>query len=411
MLGRFWQDLWITLFIVLIFIGVFSGIGVVIAFAVMGLLVTGIGRLWNRLSLEEVSYERRLSRQRVFPGEEVSMALVVTNGKPVPMPWLRLSDDIPTEIEVMDEGLSSAGAPQVRSIRHQASLGWYERMRWEHRIRCFRRGYYRMGPARVATGDLFGFFESRKVVEGYDYLLVYPRSVPLEELTVPGARPLGEVKRGSIIFHDRTRPSGIRDYRRGDPMNTVDWKATAKRDRLLVRTFDPSSSITVILAVAIETAAHHWEGFSSEHLERVITAAASVATYAIEREYDVGLFANGTPVLSDRPMRIPPSRDPGHLGVVLEALASINPVAVGSMANQLAQHASLFPLGATIVLTAAIVSPELVEVVRSLKGRGFGVVMMYAGDEPCPTLAPGVTVHDVGAYFASEERSGEPVAR
>ena len=88
MLGRFWHDLWSTLFIVLIFIGIFSGTGVVIAFASMGLLVTGIGRLWNRLSLEGVSYERRLSRQRVFPGEEVSMALVVTNGKPVPMPWL-----------------------------------------------------------------------------------------------------------------------------------------------------------------------------------------------------------------------------------------------------------------------------------------------------------------------------------
>ena len=409
MLGRFWQDIWITLFIVLILIGIFSGTGVVIAFASMGLLVAGIARLWNRLSLEKVSYERRLSRQRVFPGEEVTLALVVTNGKPVPMPWLRLSDEIPTEIEVIDEGLGSTGNLQSRAIRHEASLGWYERIRWEHRIRCFRRGYYRMGPVRIATGDLFGFYENRMVVEKQDYLLVYPRVVPLEELLVPGARPLGEVKDGSRIFQDRTRPSGVREYQRGDPLNIVDWKATAKRDRLQVRTFDPSSSITIILAVAIETTAHHWEGFSSEYLERVITAAASVATYAIEHEYSLGLFANGTPVLSDRPMRIPPSRDPGHLGVVLEALASINPVAVGSMANQLAQHASQFPMGATIVLAAAIVSPELVEVLRTLKGRGFGVVMMYAGDQPCPPLPPGVAVHEVGAIFASEERSGEPV--
>ncbi len=407
MFDKFWHDLWITLFVVLIIVGIFTTQGVVIAFGVMGLLVAGISWLWNRVSLERVSYERRFSQQRVLCGEEVALTITLTNKKPVPLGWVRVEDEVPEAVRVLDAEVLPSPNPGCQTMRHSTSMAWYERVRWEYHLRCNHRGFYRFGPVLLESGDLFGFFSSERKLDSQDYLLVYPRVVPLPELGIPSARPLGESRSGIRIFQDPSRPAGLRDYQTGDPLKTVDWKATARMQRLQVRTFEPSSTTTVILAVAIETTARYWEGYSPANLERVITTAASVATYAAERQSNLGLFSNGTPILSDRPMKIPPSRSPEQLTMVLEALATIRPLAMGPMATQLADHARRFPVGATIVLVAAFVSPELVEAIGSLRRQGHRVVVLYVGDGHCPEMPPGVLVQELQEHLKRMELASE----
>ncbi len=89
------SDLWIILFVLLIVIGVFAGQGLVIGLGMMGLLLTGISWLWSRVSLEHVTYERRLSQSRALIGDEVSMTVIITNRKPVPLGKLAVDDEIP----------------------------------------------------------------------------------------------------------------------------------------------------------------------------------------------------------------------------------------------------------------------------------------------------------------------------
>ena len=405
MLSQVWHDLWIILFVVLVAIGVFSGHGLVIGFGVMGLLVLGISWLWNRVSLEEISYERRLSQRRAFIGEEITMTVTLTNRKPVPLARVRIEDEVPESIQIAEASVVPSAIPGAHTLSNSTSLGWYERASWEYKIRASHRGFYRIGPTRMESGDLFGLFRSHRSMPAQDFLLVYPRVVPLPELGLPPARPLGDAGGGLATFQDPSRPVGIREYQTGDPLKAVAWKATAKMQRLQVRTFEPSSTTTVILAVAVETTARYWEGYSSQNLERVTTAAASAASYATERQYSLGLFSNGTPVLVDRPLVIAPNRSPEQLTIVLEALATIHPIALGPMASQLAEHARRFPLGATIMLVAALIPPQLVEVIDSLNQKGNRVVTLYVGDEPCPQLPEGVAVHHLHDYLTGVEPS------
>jgi uncharacterized protein (DUF58 family) len=209
------------------------------------------------------------------------------------------------------------------------------------------------------------------------------------------------------MFQDPSRPLGIRDYERGDPLNTVDWKASARRQTLQVRTFEPSSTMTVILAVVVETTARYWEGYSAVNLERVITAAASVARYAAEKRYSIGLFSDGTPILADRPMRISPSRSPEQETIILEALATIRPLPMGSMGPLLTEYSRRFPMGATLVVITALVLPELVDAISNLKGCGYRIVVLYLGDEQCPELPDGVLVHELQDHFETMELAGE----
>ena len=403
-----WSDLWIILFVLLIVIGIFAGQGLVIGLGMMGLLFTGISWLWNQVSLEHVSYERRLSQSRALIGDEVSLTIIVTNRKPVPLGKLSVDDEIPKALEIVgSDDIGPSYLPEYQTLRHSTSMSWYERMRWQYLIKCAQRGYYPLGPARMSSGDLFGFFTSERNSQNRDYLMVYPRVVPLEELGLPAARPLGDVGGGIKMFQDESRPSGIREYQHGDPLKTVDWKASAKAQSLQVRTFDPSSTITVILVVVVQTTTRSWEGYLSTNLERVILTAASVASYAAERQYSLGLFSDGTPILTDRPMRIPPDRSPEQLTIILEALATVRPLPMGPIAGPLAESSRRFPMGATLVVIAALIPPELVEVIDDLTAQGYRIVVLYVGDGECPPMPEAVLVRDLHGYFARVEMASE----
>ena len=407
MFDQFWHDIWIILFVLLIIIGVFAGQWLVIGLGAMGLVVAGISWVWNKLSLEEVAYTRKISQSRVFIGEDTTLAITVTNRKPLPLGRLEITDEVPEELLVADAEISPSANPRYNVMRHTTSLAWYERISWEYKVTANHRGFYRIGPARLESGDLFGFFNSEARASDNDYLLVYPQVVPLPELGIPAVRPLGETRGGIAIFQDPSRPAGIRDYQLGDPLKTVDWKLSARMQRLQVRTFEPSSSFTVVLVVVVETAERSWEGYSPTNLERVITTAASLASYVSEKQYSLGLFSNGTPILTDRPMKIPPARSPEQLTIILEALATIRPLPIGPMAPQLAQYTTQFSQGVTLVVVAALINEDMVETIDDLRRHGYKIVVVYVGDRSCPPLPDGVLVHDLQDHLEKMEMASE----
>ena len=407
MFNKVWHDIWIAMFVLLIIVGIVAGQGLVIGLGVMGLIVAGVSWVWNRLSLEEVHYERTIEQPRVFIDEETEMTISVLNRKPLPLGKLSVVDEIPDEVEVADARMAVSSSPNTNIIMHNTSLAWYERIRWEYKIKGNRRGYFKIGPARMESGDLFGFFESHKPVERNDYILVYPKVVPLPELGIPAVRPLGETRGGIRIFQDESRPSGLREYEVGDPLKIVDWKATARMQSLQVRTFDPSSAFTVILVVMVETSERTWQGYSPVNLERVITSAASVANYATEQQYSVGLFSNGTPILADRPMRLDAASAPEQLTIRLETLATIMPLSVGPMAPQLAENTRRFPMGSTLVVISALLQDEMVDAIEELQRQGYRVVVIYVGDGEIPVMPDRVILHDLRAYFEDLELASE----
>ena len=409
--GHFWHDVGTAFFLVVIVTGVLMSQGLIIAFGVMGMSAGLISLAWNRLSLEEVYYTRHLPERRVFTGEEISMRVALTNKKLVPLAWIFVEDEIPAELRVVEGDIDVNVHPNVQTIRHSSSMAWYERIHWDYRLKCVRRGIYRIGPAHLESGDPFGFLHSRRIQPPAESLIVYPRVVPLEDLDLPAGRPLGEVRGGARYVQDPSRPSGVREYQRGDPLKTVDWKATARLQSLQVRTYEPSSSTTMVLVVAVDTMAPYWASFEPPVLERVVSAAASMTGYAVERQFSVGLFANDKPINASRPLVVQPSRGREHLSVLLGALATIRLFALRPMAEQLARHSRRFPGGATIVVATAFIHPQFAETLADLRNRGYRVVVLYVGEAPCPELAEGIEVHELLDRLTEVEADFEAVAR
>lgn len=104
----------------------------------------------------------------------------------------------------------------------------------EVRVRFRQRGRFSYGAFRVETGFPFIFFMRAAVIPVEGEVLVYPR---LRELDLEAMR------RGSVGGLVTNRPGRsddllvIRDFREGDDMKHISWKASARMDGLMVREF------------------------------------------------------------------------------------------------------------------------------------------------------------------------------
>ena len=353
-------------------------------------IVSLVAWLWSRHILRRVSYTRRLEPRRAFIGETVDLELVIENRKLLPVGWMRVEDEWPESLGLASrpEDLHPSSLPERSLLRNTFSLRWYERVRVHYRILCKTRGYYKLGPARVTSGDLVGLFRDRYLFQHINWLVVYPRIMPIADLGLPPKDPFGEIAARLRIFEDPSRTIGVRDHRPEDEFRRVHWKATARKQELQVKVYEPTTSFTLVLFVNVATFDKYWYGTIPELLERCITVAASVSHFAIERRYVVGLIANGHIPRSDQPIKVLPGRSPDQLTRILEALAAVTPIATQGISELLARESPRLPWGATLTVITANVNEELASTLLKLHSAGRRLVLIsLAKDPPDPLLS------------------------
>ncbi len=364
---------WLTASLMLAAVGFAAESVTIVSIAALVFGTGGAARLWSRLSLERVRFRRSLSEHRVFVGETVDLTLSVANEKTLPVPWLELRETLPRGMPASAR-TASGHAANTEVLTRSTSLGGNDRIDWPLELRAVQRGYFRVGPGRLRSGDLFGLLEREEEVgRPADVVIVYPRTYPLADLGLDSARPFGDLRGGSRIFEDPSRVVGVRDYQPGDTMRRINWYATARLGRLQSRLYEPSRSQSLVIALNIPTFEHSWQGSDPVLLERGVAVAASVAQWAVEAGYSVGLVANGSFPDADRTIYIGSGRRPDQLNRILEALATVTAFTTSAMAEALEDHAHPIPAGATVVVVAAVMPGELAGTLNRLRTEGHRV--------------------------------------
>src|SRR3990172_7313431 len=394
---------WFPVPLLLLFIGILTSSGPLIGLASLILLAGWLARVWADHALDNVRYERRIPENRAFAGDHLSMSLRLVNDKLLPIPRAELRDHVPEALTLPDEHLSPSSSPGQLILRRSAHLGWYERIIWPLEFDAPPRGYYRLGPSVISAGDLFGFFPVSREEEDHDAIIVYPRTYTMPELGLPAERPFGERKGREPIFEDPGRIAGLRDYRPGDPMRRIDWKASARTQSLQSRVYEPSSTLHLLVALNVHTLAHSWEGYVPETLERLLSVAGSVARHGFEAGYATGLLPNGAYPTSDRPMRVPIGRRPEQLMRILEALAVIGPLTLVPLQTVLDREAQAFPFGATLVCVTSRMDPNLAASVHRIASAGHAVTVLSLADGPFEEDLGPVTVKNLTTVVRSLE--------
>jgi uncharacterized protein (DUF58 family) len=388
---------WLRFAALMVILGALVRSNSLIILATMLLVIIPIAWVWNRISLWRVTYERDLSEHRVFVGETVKLKIRLSNRKLLPLAWIKIDDRFPLVLSPENKTLAPSHIPLTAYLSNHAALGAFERAGWDFYLPCKQRGYYTLGPARIRSGDLFGLFERERESGRTDRLIVYPRIKPMEDWGLPPKDPIGEVKARVPLFDDATRPRGARDYRPGDAPKHIHWRASARRGELQVKVYDPTVSFQWVLFVNIASYEISWQGVDVELLERVISFAASLANFAVEQKYAIGLIANGTWPESDQRLKILPSRDPNHLRHILEALAAITSFVTTPIETLMRQESTNLSWGATYVVITGVVTQDLLAEMVGLRRAGRRLALISLDDKWAPDAAQleGITIRKV----------------
>src|SRR5690606_7129733 len=116
-------ETWLLASSLLIAFGLVGGSVVVVALGVLVLGTGGSARLWSRLSLEEVYYDRKLSEHRLFAGETVDVTLTLHNRKVLPVPWVELRENLPRGMEALDAKTAPGSSPGTDVLIRSTALG------------------------------------------------------------------------------------------------------------------------------------------------------------------------------------------------------------------------------------------------------------------------------------------------
>jgi uncharacterized protein (DUF58 family) len=139
-------------------------------------------------------------------------------------------------------------------------------------------------------------------------------------------------------------------------------------------------------------------------LELGITAAASLASDALQRGYRAGLFMNTYHPNSDQQVKVPPSRSPDQLTLILEALARVNPLVTVPMESFLMRESRNMAWGTTIILITATATPAILASLLRLQSVGRRTSLVLLGDQPTVSELAGIRVYQIkeGAPSALE---------
>ena len=398
---------WLVVGILLLVLGLaVHGGGPFLVGAVL-LLGAGTSYLSHRHCLDRVEFRRTFTPRRAFYGEDITLTLELTNRKLLPLSWIELTDELPEEVVPRRGRVIPSLRQRRQELVHLFSLRWYERVRRRVTITCMARGYFPLGPAHLRSGDLFGITSHSRYIESTDYLIVYPRIVPLEALGIPSLHPLGDQRSRRPLLEDPTRTVGVRDYHPADPLRRVHWKATARMGQLQTRQYEATTAHRLVIFLNMDTLGQYAEyrGFVRPLLELNVTVAASFAAWADEQGHPVGLFGNGYLPEGLRRVRIAPALGAAHLTEILEALAKVFPTPVMPLGDLMYLEASGLPWGTTAVVVTAVYDPPLRVGIERLRAAGHTVVLVLIGDrvEAPPLDVPVYRVRGEVGWRAMDE--------
>lgn len=381
---------WLPIIALIFYIGLVIRSSFLVALSITLIVVFALAYWWQKNSLRGIEYHRRFHYTRAFPGEVHPVTLEIENRKLLPLTWLRVQDSWAEAVAPTDEGILSPSHISGEGLLvHVMSLRWYERTLRRYELLFRKRGVYKIGPVRIASGDMFGMYERVDDLALFEDLTIFPRLAPIQDMDLPPENPFGDQRSRRRLFEDPNRPMGVREYHPEDSFRRVHWPATARTSRLQVKVFQPTSAQVLVVCLNVSTYYRYWEGVYPELLEHLLSLSATLVSEGIQDGYRVGLISNGCLTNSDQPFRIPPGRSPKQLSHLLQALAGVTPVVTAPFEQFLLREVPKVPYGATLLIVTAVTSPELSEILLRLKKHERQITLLSLAQDP-PSILPGV---------------------
>lgn len=141
-----------------------------------------------------------------------------------------------------------------------------------------RRGQYMVGAFRIEISDVFHLYTFSKEIHSNIDLVVYPKIIPLNNLSLPARVHLGELKVSLQATPDRSLIKNLRGYLDGDSSRLIHWKATSKNTIPIVKEFENTSDLR--LEIFLDNEKVGFKNDLGRHLEdKMVEVTLSLANF------------------------------------------------------------------------------------------------------------------------------------
>jgi len=226
------------------------------------LFIILLSYVYARILRKSLKIERNISELKLACKEQIIVSFSLKNYSRLPVFSCYYFDEAPYLLVYGDK---NSGMVDLRP---------YETKLISYKISAQNRGLYTIGPVRVRTTDPLGLFTMDYEVHAELNITVRPERIKLITETFPGF-PQGHLKIQNPVYEDITMRRSIREYQNGDEQKRVNWRASAKFNKLFTNQYEASydAPFFVFLNLAEEDYPLQSRGY---YTEKAIQMAASI---------------------------------------------------------------------------------------------------------------------------------------
>src|SRR2546422_10255049 len=300
-----------------------------------------------------------------FGDEDISIQIVISNNTGYQLGNVEVDELLPGDIKL------KSGASRVLT-----RLGARENFALGLEFRSPIRGHYQIGPLVARVQDPFGFYlvEERSEAE---ILSIMPRPERIRGAQLrprhlgpwPGTIPARTPGPGTEFY-------SMRDYVSGDDPKRINWKASAKHRRLILKEME-AERVTDVMVV-LDTDVSFYEIGEAELFERGVRAAASLASLLLRQGNRVGMILQG----EERGV-VAPGFGKRHERDILVLLAAAKPgraqLSTRYVITLLARL--MLPAKAQVVIISPLLDATIVDGVRELASARYSILVLSPSPE------------------------------
>lgn len=229
---------------------------------------------------EKLTVDRTLTTVKLSNHEQFDISLVLKNYSRLPVFACFVSDD--------------CGSMYVygKGNIFLCSLHSRELKTFHYRILAQERGEFYIGPVTIRFSDPFNLFTVTNTVDSKVKIIVRPARVKLGVELFPGL-PQGNLKINNICYEDITMRKSIREYKPGDELKRINWRASAKFNQLFTNEYLDTFDVPVFVFVNLANDDYdlHLRRYKGE---RALEIAAAVVERISQLHLSCGFAAYGS---------------------------------------------------------------------------------------------------------------------
>ena len=210
---------------------------------------------------------------------------------------------------------------QKRDFEHRTNLLKDQKKEFEYLVRPVERGEYVFGNLNVYASTPLKIIKRRFVFQKDQKVPVYPSIIQMQQydfLAISNKLTLFGLKKIRRIGHTQEFEQ-IKEYVAGDDIRTVNWKATAKQNQLMVNQYQDEKSQPIYSI--IDTGRVMKMPFNGlKLLDYAINSTLAFSNVALKRNDKTGLVAFSKNIETF----VPAVQKITHLNTILEQLYNIN---------------------------------------------------------------------------------------